>query len=87
MVAIGPETRPAMAEYWAAQGIPFPGIPDPEHRIAERFGQEVRRSRFGRLPALLVVDAGGTVRAAWYGRSMRDLPDPQRILAVLEDLP
>jgi peroxiredoxin len=38
------------------------------------------------MPAVLVVDPDGIVRAAWYGESMRDIPSIEEVLAVLDSL-
>ncbi|MCM8746802.1 redoxin domain-containing protein [Thermomicrobium sp. CFH 73360] len=83
IVAIAPDGPRALVRYWEQEGIPFPGVPDPEHRIAERFGQEVKLTRLGRLPAVIVVDAESIVRAAWYGESMRDIPGNDELLVAL----
>lgn len=84
IVAIAPDGPRALARYWERENIPFYGVPDPEHQIAERFGQEVKLTRLGRLPAVIVLDADGIVRAAWYGESMRDIPSNDEVLAVLD---
>lgn len=86
ILAIGPDATDAFRQYWAEHQIPFPGIPDPTHAIANRFGQEVKVLRLGRMPALVVVDRDGIVRVAYYGRSMRDIPDNETLLALLDEL-
>ncbi|MBO9358928.1 MAG: hypothetical protein J7450_05130 [Thermomicrobium sp.] len=40
--------------------------------------------KLGRMPAVLVVDADGIVRAAWYGESMRDIPSVEETLQALQ---
>ncbi len=66
--------------------MPFPAVADPEHRVADLLGQEVQLLKLGRMPAVLVVDADGIVRAAWYGQSMRDIPSVEEVFAVLDSL-
>jgi len=85
IVAIAPDGPRSLARYWEQHGMPFPGVPDPDHRIAERLGQEVKLLKLGRMPAVLVVDAEGIVRAAWYGESMRDIPSTEDVLRVLSE--
>jgi len=86
VIAIGPDGPEAFRRYWAEHQIPFPGLADPAHRAAGAYGQEVKLLRLGRLPAVVVVDREGVVRAAFYGGSMRDLPSNQSVLAILATL-
>lgn len=86
IVAIAPDGPRSLARFWEQEGIPFPAVADPEHRIAELLGQEARLVKLGRMPAVLVVDPDGIVRAAWYGQSMRDIPSTEEVLAVLDSL-
>lgn len=85
-MAIAPDGPRTTSRYWERERIPFPGIADPEHRLADLFGQEVRLTRLGRMPAVLVVDADGIVRAAWYGASMRDIPENSVVHDTVERL-
>lgn len=83
IVAVAPDGPRTVSRYWQAHALPFPIVSDPEHRLAQLLGQEVKVLRLGRMPALLVIDAAGMVRAAWYGESMRDIPQVEEVLAVL----
>lgn len=85
VVAVAPEGPRTVARYWAREGLPFPAVADPEHQLAALFGQEVKLWKLGRLPAVVAVDGTGVVRAAWYGDSMRDVPAPEAVLAVLAE--
>ncbi|MDX1664802.1 MAG: peroxiredoxin family protein [Candidatus Promineifilaceae bacterium] len=86
LLVIGPEEREQFMRYWQRARLPFVGLPDPEHVVADRYGQEVRLSRLGRLPALVVVDREGRVAYRHYGRSMRDIPPDDEIVALLDRL-
>jgi peroxiredoxin Q/BCP len=86
IVAIGPENRQKLADYWLKNELSFIGIPDPEHAIANSYNQEVRLAGGGRMPALLVIDRNGVVRYEHYGKSMRDIPWNADIIAVLDEL-
>jgi peroxiredoxin Q/BCP len=48
--------------------------------------QEVILHKFGRMPALLVVDKKGIIRYAHYGDSMRDIPKNEEIFDVLRTI-
>lgn len=85
MVIIAPDGPRSVSRYWEKEQLPFPVIADPEHRFAPLFGQEVRLVKLGRMPAVIVIDAEGVIRAAWYGESMRDIPSNEAILATLHE--
>jgi peroxiredoxin Q/BCP len=86
VIAIGPERRQPFARYWQEHEMPFVGIPDPRHKVARLYGQEVRLLKMGRMPAEVIVDKAGKVRYAHYGRSMSDIPPNAEILALLDQL-
>ena len=86
IIIIGPENQKSFARYWHREKLPFVGVPDPNHRIADLYGQQVKLLKLGRLPALIVVDKQGTIRYRHYGDSMRDIPENSEILSVLGEL-
>lgn len=86
VITIGPDTLERFRRYWAEHRIPFFGLADPAHQVAARYGQEVKLLKLGRLPAVVVVDRKGIVRAVHYGDSMRDIPANETLLAALAAL-
>lgn len=84
IVVIGPEDRQTFADHWRKEQLPFIGLPDPDHTVANRYGQEIKLLKFGRMPALVVVDKEGDVRFRHYGNSMQDIV-PNRVLLDLLD--
>lgn len=86
IVVVGPEDARSFAYYWQREQLPFIGLPDPEHQVADLYGQQVKLLKFGRMPALAVVDSLGQIRYRHYGSSMSDIPPNQEILAVLDQL-
>ena len=86
VVVVGPDSEAAFKEYWARQDMPFVGLADPTHRVAQRYGQEVKLLQFGRMPAMMVIDKAGQVRYKHYGSSMSDIPPNWDILGILDDL-
>jgi peroxiredoxin Q/BCP len=86
IVVVGPENAPSFADYWDRHDFPFIGLPDPDHEVADLYGQEVKLLALGRLPALVVIDKAGDIRYAHFGHSMRDIPDNDEILALLDEL-
>lgn len=86
ILAIAPDRPDAVRAYWERERIPFPGLTDPDHAVAKRYGQQVRLLRFGRMPAVLIVDPTGVIRFRHDGRSMRDIPTVRDLLACLDQL-
>lgn len=86
ILVVGPEDRAAFTRYWEKEALPFIGLPDPNHEVADRYGQEVNLLKLGRMPALVVIDKHGLIRYQHYGHSMRDIPANQEILGLLDNL-
>jgi peroxiredoxin Q/BCP len=86
VLVAGPESREAFKSYWNKNDLPFVGLPNPDHSVLKRFGQEVNIFKLGRMPAQVIIDKEGMVRYVHYGKSMADIPDNQEILAILEEL-
>ncbi len=86
IVAIGPEDRETFAKWWREHEMPFIGLPDPEHAVADLYGQQVKLLKLGRLPAQVVVDKNGSVRYVHYGNSMSDIVENGEVLAKLDEL-
>jgi peroxiredoxin Q/BCP len=79
-----PVQNSAFARYWRLEQLPFIGIPDPHHQLADHFGQQVKLLKLGRLPALIVIDKTGKIRYRHYGDSMMDIPPNADVLASLD---
>ena len=86
IVVLGPEKAASFAKYWAKESLPFTGLPDPRHTVLERYGQEVKIFKLGRMPAQMLIDKNGTLRFVYYGSSMADIPDPDELLSLVGDL-
>lgn len=86
ILAIGPNPAGTFAQYWRDERIPFTGLPDPEHRVALLYRQEVNLFRLGRMPLNCIVDAEGYIRYAHYGASMKDIPSNEELLQVIDEL-
>jgi peroxiredoxin Q/BCP len=86
VLILGPDGPNAFRKYWEENDIPFIGLPDLRSRVAALYEQEVNLFKFGRMPALFVIDLEGIIRYAHYGDSMEDIPANEVILDVLEQL-
>jgi peroxiredoxin len=86
VVVVGPDSQSAFKDFWQSERIPFVGLADPKHTVARRYGQEVKLLKFGRMPAMMVIDKAGAVRYKHYGAAMSDIPASWKILDVLDAL-
>jgi peroxiredoxin len=86
VVAIGPDGPEAFRRFWAEHNLPFVGIPDPDHRIADAFGQEVVWWRLGRMPSVCIVTPAGRVGWVHYGSSMADIVSTETLLAAIAEM-
>jgi peroxiredoxin Q/BCP len=86
VVVVGPDDQKAFQDYWQKESLPFVGLADPTHTVANRYGQEVHLLKLGRMPALMVIDKAGEVRFQHYGEAMSDIPPNNQVLAVLDGL-
>lgn len=86
IIAIGPDGPNAYRRYFTENDLPFIGLPDPKHTVANLYGQEWNIFKLGRVPALLVVDKKGNIRYQHYGESMRDIPENSLLLEMLDKM-
>ncbi len=86
VLAVGPDGAKAFAAYWEAERLPFPGLPDPDHKVALRYRQEVNLFKLGRMPLLTVIDPKGMIRYVHYGASMSDIPDNATLLEAIDEI-
>jgi peroxiredoxin len=83
LLVIGPENAQKFAKYFAKNQLPFPGFPDPKHRVLKLYGQEIKLFKFGRMPAQVLIDRQGIARFVYYGNSMSDIPSSKELLDLL----
>jgi len=86
IIVVGPEDAPAFADYWQKNDLPFIGLPDPTHEVANLYGQQVKLLQFGRMPAMILIDKTGRIQHSHYGESMRDIMDNSDLFALLDEL-
>lgn len=86
VLVLGPEDAKAFTSYFTEHNLPYPGLPDPEHTVLKLYGQQVKIFKFGRMPAQVLIDKNGTVRFVHYGHSMKDIPENQEMLSLIDSL-
>jgi len=83
LLVIGPENAQKFSKYFTQNQLPFPGLPDPEHRILKLFGQEIKIFKLGRMPAQILIDKQGIARYVYFGNAMSDIPLSRELLDLL----
>ena len=86
IIAIGPEGAKEFKEWWDEHRMPFTGIADPGHVIADTYGQQVKLLKLGRMPATIFVDKHGQIRYTHLGESMADIPKTEEMLSLIDGL-
>lgn len=86
ILVIGPDGPNAFRRYWEENDMPFYGLADLRSRVANQYDQEFNLFKFGRMPALFIIDREGIVRYSHYGDSMQDIPPNSDVLAILDEL-
>ena len=86
ILVIGPDSARAFSRYWLLNQLPFIGLPDPRHNILKQYGQEIKIIKWGRMPAMVIIDKAGQVRFVHYGLDMADIPENQVVLETIRDL-
>jgi len=84
IVVIGPENSKNFAEYWEKHEFPFVGLSDESHAVLKLYGQEVNLFKLGRMPAQMLIDKNGILRYVHYGHSMKDIPDSNEVLELID---
>ena len=84
MLVVGPDSPEEFKEYFSSHDLPFPGLADAGHEVADMYGQEVSLIKFGRMPAVILIDRDGLVAFSHYGESMADIPVNNDLLLQLD---
>ncbi len=86
ILVVGPEDSDTFKKYFHENDLPFYGLPDPKHSVLKLYGQEIKLFKFGRMPAMVIIDKASMVRFVHYGHAMSDIPENAEVLATLEAL-
>lgn len=86
VVVAGPEDARAFAAYWQKESLPFVGLPDPTYSVLKLYGQEVKLFKLGRMPAQVLIDRAGVARFVHYGHDMKDIPENEEILTLVDEI-
>jgi len=86
IIVITQDGTHTIKRYWQENDIHFNGVTDYKSKVAEAYHQPVDAFDLGKLPAVFIVDKGGTIRYMHYGETMSDIPANQDLLIVLDHI-
>jgi peroxiredoxin Q/BCP len=86
ILVICPEELADVQAYWQREKLPFPGLADLNHAVADRYGQEVNLLKLGRVPELVILDRDGVVRYQHNATWMNDIPTNKTVLGIIDGL-
>ena len=71
VVGISPDTPEKLAEFAAAEGLPFTLLSDPDHRVMEKYGAWGEKKLYGKvvtgvIRSTFVISPSGTIEHAFY---------------------
>ncbi len=84
ILAIGTDSTSAFQAHWKKENIPYIGLSDPKASVPRLYRQEVNLFKLGRMPLNCVVDTEGKIRYMHYGSNMKDIPDNETFLNVID---
>jgi peroxiredoxin Q/BCP len=76
-VGISPDLQDAQKKFDAKQGLGFPLLSDPDHKVADAYGTWGEKSMYGKkyegiIRSSFLIDKDGTIIDAWYKVSPKD---------------
>jgi len=86
ILVVGPDGPAAFRRFWKENQMPMVGLADPKHSVANDYHQEVNLVKFGRMPALYVIDREGRIRFEHHADSMSDIPENAEVLRILDEV-
>jgi peroxiredoxin Q/BCP len=86
VIIVGPDGPAAFKRTWEMEDMPMVGLADPGSKVADRYHQKINLLKWGRMPALVIVDKSGFIRFLHYGNSMSDIPTNEHVLKTLDEI-
>ena len=84
VVVVTPHDAEKSSKYLLKNNLPFYGVPDPDHKVANLYKQQWKLFKLGLMPALFVIDRSGKIVFSYYSKSMKDIPANNIVIGMLE---
>ena len=85
VVVVTPHDAEKTSKYFLKNNLPFYGIPDPDHKVANLYKQQWKLTKLGLMPALFVIDRAGKIVFSYYSKSMKDIPANNIVIGFWEN--
>jgi peroxiredoxin len=86
IIIVAPDSAQALTDYWHKEKLPFIGLSDSDHKVADNYKQEVNILKIGRMPALFVIDKHGVIRFKHYSLSSTDIVPNFQLFHLLDSI-
>ncbi len=84
VVVVCPENMVRVEKFVAKQPLEFDLVADPQHVIADRFKQQVKIFKLGRMPAQIILDKDDKHVFEHYASSMTNIIENNVILSAIK---
>lgn len=84
VVVVVPENEKGLDKYLADNHLNLTFVPDPKHQIADKYQQQVKILRLGRMPAQVVLDTALNKVYQHFAKSMSDIIEEDEIFSTLK---
>ncbi len=86
VLVVWPDDAAPVRDFCHREELPFINLADARHTVADLYGQQFKLLKFGRMPALMVIDRAGNIRYRHYANSMSDIPANEEVLRALDQV-
>jgi peroxiredoxin len=86
VLAIAPHSPDNARDYFQANEIPFPCLPDPDREVFRLYDVKSAMVSLGQRPGLFIMDKDGVVRYAHLGWQQWEIPSVDETLEQLDAL-
>ena len=83
VVVVIPHNIEKTSKYFSKNNLPFYGIPDPDHKVANLYKQQWKLAKLGLMPALFVINRAGEIVFSYYSKNMKDIPANDLVISLL----
>ncbi len=82
VIAICPEKIEQVIKFQEKNNLSFDLVSDSDHSLANKYGQETKILKLGRMPAQIVLDKNSSVLFKRYAKNMKDITENEAVLSM-----
>ncbi len=84
VVVICPEKLNNIHKFLSSEFLDLEFVSDPKHILANKYNQQVKILKLGRLPAQIILDKNGKKVFEHFANSMRDIVENHKIFDIVD---